>query len=247
MTEPEALLALQDVDVQTMRIERQLAQMPQQEKIRTIDLASKKLASQLKAIVGQRKDAAMELEDNERAHQETLGRIEEVKLEATRRAAGFRQTRDVEAHLTALAKRQEKLEFAYEKLSNQLERAEKAEANARAIGERLLSERAAQQESYDQATSDLQAQLRLLADRRAIVVRDISPEVMARYEKASKRFDGLGVESVNLVEGEVDAPSICRVKLQLSLAEDVRRGGSIIDCPYCRRMLVIRRAARKDA
>ena len=243
MTEPEALLALQDVDVQVMRINAQLAEMPQQRRIRELEQSAKKLAGQLKTIIGQRKDAVMDLEDNEAAHAEVMEKISQVKSEAAERAASFRQTRDVEAHLTALAKRQEKLEFAYEQLAAQVERAETAERNARALGQRMMAEREAQLTSFNQQTSDLQARLRQLAGRRKALLNDITPEVAARYEQASKRFGGLAVESVNLSDDGASAPSVCRVSLQPSLVSDVRRGGSIIECPYCHRILVIRRAA----
>lgn len=239
MSESEALLRLQDIDVKLMRIRSHLQQMPQQQKIVTIDRAAKKLASQLTTIVGQRKDAQIELEDNEAAHQQVVDRTAEVKAEAATRSAGFRETRDLDAHLTALAKRQEKLEFAYENISARLMKAEKAEANARALADKLAEERAAQLESFTRETSDLRAEMRVLEGDRKQTAAEISDEVMARYDRAVKRFGGLAVESL-----VGNMPSVCRVKLQPASFGDLKRGPEITECPYCHRILVTRDALK---
>ena len=112
MAEPEALLRLQDIDIKLMRIHAQLDAMPQQKKLGAIARAQRQLARQTTIIVGQLKDAQMDLDDNESQHALVLDKIANVKAEAHAREAGFRQTRDLEAHLSALAKQQEKIEHA---------------------------------------------------------------------------------------------------------------------------------------
>ena len=70
MIEYEALLRLQDIDLQLMRYSRQLKAMPQQKKIAALDAAKRKLAGQLTKIVGQRKDAEIDVADSEAVHQD---------------------------------------------------------------------------------------------------------------------------------------------------------------------------------
>lgn len=234
MSEATALVTLQEVDLQLLRIRRQLAAMPQQKKLVAITKAKRKLASQLKPIVGQRKDVEMELADNEAAYDEVLTKIETVQAEAAERTENYRRIQDLEAHLTALAKRQEKLEFKHADIESRLERLRTAETNARGIGDRLVAEEEETRASYDAATSDLQAQVRVLAQERKALVDKLSEETLGRYETAFKRFDGLAVEELRS-----NIPSTCRVKLQPALFSKVVHGPRITECPYCHRILVI--------
>ncbi len=207
MSEPEALLRLQDIDVQLMRLRTTLAKMPQQIKLFAIARADHKLATQLTLICGQRKDAQMELEDNERRHQEVVTKTKAVQAEALERQQGFRETRDLEAHLSALAKQQEKLEHSYMEQAAELEKIEKAEKNAQELRRRLQVEKKAQQTSFEQASTDLRAEVRKLETERA-GCRD-HPRGHGPLQEGQQRFGGLAVESL---KGNV--PSICCVKLQ---------------------------------
>lgn len=233
MKETSALLRLQEIDLELMRLNATLKAMPQQKKLDAIAAAERNLAGKLKRIVGQRKDAEMELEDNEAAHARKTERVSEVQREAQERAQDFRGIRDLEAHLTALAKELEKLEFKHRELEANLERLMKAEQNATELADRLKDERAAQNESYEHASADLMARVRVLAQERTSVLASISEEVAASYQRAAKRFSGLAVERL---KGNV--PTTCRVKLQQGIFNELMRGPLITECPYCHRMLV---------
>ena len=233
MRETEALLRLQDIDLTLMRHRKTLSAMPQMHKIKAAQSARRKLAAQMRQIVGERKDAEMELEDNEAAQEKTNNRTAEVRGEAADRAHDFRGIRDLEAHLTALAKQLEKLEYKHGELEANLEHLLKLEQNARDLLDKLAAERAAQQEAFDKASSDLMARVRILASERRQVLGDLSDQVKEDYAKATRRFGGLAVERLR---GNV--PTTCRVKLQQGIFNELLRGPLITSCPYCHRMLV---------
>ncbi len=234
MKESTALLRLQDVDLQLLRLRNQLAAMPQAAKIATIAKAKRKLAGQLKQVIGQRKDVEMELDENQQFLDETLKKMDAVRAEVAERVDSYRRIQDLESHLTALAKRQEKAEFKKVDILERLGRLQKAEANARALGEKLLAEERATKESYDESTADLKRQVMVLEKERAALLDSIEPQTLERYDAAIKRFGGLAVEELRS-----NVPSICRVKLQPSQFSKVVRGQHIADCPYCHRILVI--------
>lgn len=233
MQESQALLRLQEIDLELMRLNAQLNAMPQQKKLTAIKAAEKNLAGKLKTILGQRKDAEIDLEDNEAAHQKTVNRVSEVQAEAQDRAQDFRGVRDLEAHLTALAKQLEKIEFKHRELESNLERLLKAEQNANDLAKKLSDEKAAQQESYERQSADIMARVRVLAAERKAVLADISDDVQQRYAAAAKRFGGLAVE--RLVG---NMPTTCRVKLQQGIFGELMRGPIITQCPYCHRILI---------
>ncbi len=232
-TESQALLRLQEVDLELMRLNGQLRAMPQQKKLDAIKAAKRNLAGKMKAIVGQRKDAEMELEDNEAAREKTVNRIAEVQGEAQERAQDFRGIRDLEAHLTALAKQLEKTEFKHRELEANLEKLMKAEQNALDLGRKLDEEQVAQQESFERSSSEVMARVRVLAGERKAALGAMSDEVKASYAAAAKRFGGLAVERLR-----GNMPTTCRVKLQQGIFNELMRGPVITECPYCHRMLV---------
>ena len=234
MSDASSLVRLQEVDLQLIRLRKTLSAMPQQEKLRAIALAKKKLAGQLKQIVGQRKDVEMELEDNEAEHQKIVDQTAEVRERVTERVQGYRQIQDLEAQLTSLAKRQEKLEFTHNDIASRLERLQKAERNARDLGEKLVAEEKAQNESFEQNSSDLQARVRVLEQERAALVNSLSEDVMVTYDTSVRRFGGLAVETLSS-----NVPSVCRVKLQPAIFQKLQKGPRITECPYCHRMLVV--------
>lgn len=233
MKETQALLRLQEIDLELMRLNTTLKAMPQQKKLSAIAAAERNLAGKRKAIVGQRKDAEMELEDNEAAQRKTTERVSEVQGEAAERAQDFRGIRDLEAHLTALAKQLEKLEYKHGVLEANLERLLKAEQNAEDLARRLAEEREAQQAAYERSSADLMARVRTLADERTRVVADISEQSSAAYTRAAKRFGGLAVERLRS-----NVPTTCRVKLQQGVFNELMHGPLVTECPYCHRMLV---------
>ena len=228
MNEYEALLRLQSIDIELMRYSRQLKAMPQQKRLAALDAAKKKLAVQLTKIVGQRKDCEIDVSDSEAAYQHLVDVRDEVKSKLNAGETGYREIGSIEQQLTSLAKKMEALE-----------KASKAEKNARDLDARLDAERKSLEESFKRDSANIMAEVRKLATERKQVLADIQPETLATYERLGKRFDGLCVEQLH---GNV--PSVCRVKLQPSLYNDIKKGTSIAECPYCHRMLVTEEVAQ---
>ena len=226
MNDYEALLRLQQIDLELMRDSRRLKAMPQQKRIQAADAAKRKVAGELTKIVGQRKDAELELQDAEAEHEHLMQKTDEVK--ALAQEGDYRQASSIEQQLTSLAKKMEKIEFNYKEMSDRLKR----------LDAKLDEERTAQQASFERDTADIMARVRQLADERKRMVAALDEGTLERYDAAAKRFGGLAVEKL---EGNV--PSICRVKLQPSLFSDLKHAGSITECPYCHRLLVTEEVA----
>lgn len=247
MGEATSLLRLQEVDLQLMRDNRKLHAMPQQKKLAAINQAKRKLQAQLTQVKGQRKDCEIEMEELETKYQGYIEKRADAQARAHERETTYRQIGDIEAQLTALAKGMEKAEFRHGQLQEQLDKAKKAEANGQALLAKLDQEAEAQQASFEADTADIMAEVRRLADERKHLQNAISPEMMDRYDKVGKRYNGLAVERLEPAsgkgkrgaEGRDYVPSLCRVKLQASQVGDIRRSGrAVVECPYCHRILV---------
>ena len=233
MTVAETLVRLQEVDLELLKHASTLSAMPQRKRLQTIELAARKVATELKGIVGQRKDAETEIADAEEALAHYREKTVEVQAAADAGEHTHREIRDFEQQLTSLAKRIEKSEYTLRPLREQLERLERAERNARATSERLEAERTATEAALADGSSSLRAEIVRLSNERSDLAGRLAPELLERYEVARKRFKGLAVERLH---GNV--PSVCRVKLQPSQFHDLSQGEEITECPYCHRILI---------
>ena len=233
MTEATALMRLQELDLELLKCASSLASMPQQARLKTIGLAARKVASELTGIVGQRKDAELELADTRADLAHYREKTAEVQALADAGGHTHREIRDFEQQLTSLAKRIEKCEFQIGPLTERLERLERAEKNARLTAERLEEERATTESALTEGSKALRSRIVELSRERERAAEGVSPEHLAAYEKARKRFKGLAVERL---AGNV--PSVCRVKLQPSSFHDLAQGEEITECPYCHRILI---------
>ena len=233
MTVADTLVRLQEVDLELLKHASTLSAMPQRKRLATIELAARKVATELKGIVGQRKDAETDISDAEAALAHYREKTAEVQAAADAGEHTHREIRDFEQQLTSLAKRIEKSEYTLRPLREKLERLERAERNARATAERLESERVATESALAEGSSSLRAEIVRLSHERDELAGRLEPELLERYEAARKRFKGLAVERLR---GNV--PSICRVKLQPSSFHDLVQGEEIAECPYCHRMLI---------
>ena len=233
MTEATALMRLQELDLELLKCASSLASMPQQARLKTIGLAARKVASELTGIVGQRKDAELELADTRADLAHYREKTAEVQALADAGGHTHREIRDFEQQLTSLAKRIEKCEFQIGPLTERLERLERAEKNARLTAERLEEERATTESALTEGSKALRSRIVELSRERERAAEGVSPEHLAAYEKARKRFKGLAVERL---AGNV--PSVCRVKLQPSSFHDLAHGDEITECPYCHRILI---------
>ena len=233
MKETDALVRLQEIDLAVIRDKRLLANMPQTKKLNAVMAAQKKLSSELKKLVGLRKDAEMDLEENEASHRKYMEMTAEAQEKCASGAVGYRELADLESQLTYFAKRIEKLEFQHKELLARAEKVRGAEANARALDKRLREEGMALVDSLREQASSIEQEMKELTTEREEVVANLSEKTLAWYKDATKRFQGLAVETLRGSQ-----PSICRVTIPPSSFGDIRRGPDIAECPYCHRILV---------
>ena len=103
MTEASSLMQVQELDLELLKCASSLASMPQQARLKTIALAAKKVASELTGIVGQRKDAEIEVSDTRANLAHYREKTAEVQALADEGEHTHREIRDFEQQLTSLA------------------------------------------------------------------------------------------------------------------------------------------------
>ena len=232
MTESEALLDLQEIDLEMKRLTKEAASLPQKAKIEAGRAARKKVDLELRKIVGQRKDVEMEIDELAANRRALEGQVNAASKDA--QVADHRAALDLENRLDMLAKQIEKIDFQTNALIERLEVVERAEKNAHAIQQRLDGELVSLATSLKETLEDLNNQLASLKRKRQVTLAQISPELQLRYNQTVERLGPLAVETL-----EGNEPSACRVKLQPATYSDLKRHAKPIDeCPYCHRILI---------
>ena len=234
MKEYQALLKLQEVDIQLMRYNQQLHTLLEGKRIPACTTALKKLKQQQTQLLAQRKDIETELQDNLDMQTHLQEITQKVKLEAQAAGSDYRRISDLELQLSSLAKKFEKLQFDEKKLKADLEKFKKAEHNAHLLQEKLHGELASLKDEQAQSIEDIKRQAASLLHVRDEVKCSVSHEHTALYTSLKSRFNGICVEEL-----KGNMPSVCCVKLQPSLYNKIKADQTIAECPYCHRLLII--------
>ncbi len=235
MSQSKLLLRLQEIDLDLMRADRILQAKMQVKKMEQFEKAERKLAKNALKVRVLRKDLEFELEDNHAEAAKVRSIVAEVQQNFAQKEENERSLRELQAHLTHLAKRLEKLEYLAKGLTEKLEKARIAEKNAELLSEKLAAEKNALLAHIEEDSKEVRDVMDKLNAERAEIIERIDPEILDEYNKCAKKYGGLAVETLN-----ANKPSICNVKLQPSLYHDVVSSEKeIIECPYCKRMLVV--------
>lgn len=227
------LLELQNVDLQILRDRKAIDEIPQAEQIKDVRARLKELAKKTTAIVGQLKDARIEVEDNDGRRRTLSARVEEVRQESDS-CEDFRLTQSYKAELDRLAKRLEKVDFNQKKAKAELERLEGLYRTACTVKEKLTSKEAELVEGFKKAAGNLREDLKILVARRETLEQSIPADVLKAYRTSCAQHNMVGVCKL---EGNVCTG--CRVELQQAQYEELIKGESLATCPVCGRMMVV--------
>lgn len=235
MTEAQSLLRLQEIDLELIRLRKTVESHPARKRLASAEAAQKKVASQLSKIVGARKDVEIEIDDNTASRHKMEALVGECQEKSVEEGLDFKAIKALEQQLGALAKQLEKLEFQRRGLDEKLERAMVAEKNARDLSAKIEAEKRSIAAELKGDLGTVRERVQKLSGERETITSQLDASTLARYDAAAKRFHGLAVERL-----EGNKPSACRVALQPSSYADIQRGGDVTECPYCRRILVVR-------
>ena len=234
MAEADALLHLQSIDLEVLRSRKRLDELPEKAAI----LAARARQRQVQELKNKGDMLVRKLEAELKARQDETSTLStKIEAEQTKimQTTDHRAVQAITREMDGLRRRVDKLEM--ESLQY-MERIEKAKTQVGTI-DGALQELAAQEaeliERFKAVGGELQNQIAKLESERTSVAASISPEVLAKYEKARESKAGVGVGS--LVK---DTCTACHMSLPAERVRDLENGPDIGVCPQCRRLIVVR-------
>lgn len=233
-TTGEALLALQELDLELDRRQREIEAPEDLSRLRELLKTAKRLDGIVTTLTARKKDADMELEELDGQAQELRRQIEAVRERVRTEALDHRQQAYADEQFSQLSKRLDKTEYQAERAMETAEALGAKHGEALRAREHVRGDVAAVKLRIRESVAGAQAAVEELRSERAQLEAEVGDELLATYEQARDRFDGLAVE--RLGEGR---PSVCSMALDPSSLDLIHRQAPITRCPYCRRILVV--------
>lgn len=233
----ETLLELQDIDVEILRAQKRLEELPEKQailqtraKIRDTAAVREKAALLTRKVAAELKSRQDEIE----THNAKLD-VEQSKVMET---TDHRQIQALTREMDGLKRRVDKLEM--ESLQY-MERAEKAQSQLDTVDGLLEKLNAQEQEliaRYRAAGGAVQQQIADLQATRGRLVSELPQNLVEQYQTTRDAKGGLGV-------GRLDGTTCtaCRMSLPAERVAELENGPDVGVCPQCRRLIVVRTGA----
>lgn len=235
MDQGATLLNLQDIDLEILRAQQFLNELPEREQLLKARAAAKEVAKKRTLIVGQKKDIEIEIDGIEDERKEVANRVSEISGELEQ-GADHRLATQLHRDLSNQAKRIEKLDFTQNQLMEKLERYEKLEKQANETYERLEDAERKLIATIQQKGAEKQEELTRLYQEREDEVANLDELLYEEYEDTKARKNGIGV--ARLVNERCSA---CGMQFQEGALSRLLKGPEITECPSCHRMFVVQK------
>ncbi|MDZ4169010.1 MAG: hypothetical protein U1E26_05090 [Coriobacteriia bacterium] len=230
----ESLLALQSVDVEILRAEKRLEELPEKRAIL-------EARARLKEMVALREKAALldrKLQSELKSRQDEIASItakmdtEQNKIMVT---TDHRQIQALTREMDGLRRRVDKLEMESIQYMERIDKAASQIATVDAHLEKLTQSESGLVTRYKQVGGALQDEIAQFKSQRVRLEAVVGADLLARYEKARDVHGGIGA-------GRLDGASCtaCHMSLPAERVRDLLEGPQVGVCPQCRRLIVVR-------
>ncbi|MGI6217309.1 MAG: zinc ribbon domain-containing protein [Coriobacteriales bacterium] len=233
MSEAEALVKLQDIDLEKLRLKKKLEDMPQAATLEKIENKIEEVTGKSRQISAMRSSCEVEMQKLADEDENLIGRADELQgnVEAT---SDFRAIDRYSKELEGIAKRRNKVEFEHDKL---VERANKISSVEEQVAD-AMSKLEAQKEKYqkqiDEIKEEVESGIEKLDAEYDDMKSKVSQGVLEKYEHIRDAKNGI---AVGVLQGS--HCSVCRVEFPEGKLMQLHSGPTITTCPQCHRILIV--------
>jgi uncharacterized protein len=234
MTQADALLELQSLDLEILRSAKKLDELPEKKAI--LEVRTKQ--HEVQALRGKADVLLGKLRGELAAHHDEItmltGKIDEEQAKVMQ-TTDHRAVTSITREMDGLKRRRDKLEMESLQL---MERVEKATSQAATIDgalSQLAKKEASLIEQFQSVGGALQAHIGTQQKKRGKLAKTMPADLLGRYEAARESKGGVGV-------GELDGDTCtaCRMALPAERVRELLGGPAIGTCPHCHRLIVIK-------
>ncbi len=225
----ERVIALQQLDTAATAARKQLAEEPEREKAFEARLeAAKQRLAEAKASLAANQEARRAIEKEVALHQGRLSKYRDQAM-AVKTNQEYHAIQHEIAHAQGEVKTHEDAILERMVEADDLAAAIKAAETDLATQQKTIE---ADRKKLQADDAELQKSLDRLVAERAAIVAAIDKQVLATYELAAARRQGIAV-----AEAKDGICTICHVRLRPQVFNTVRRNDGIVQCESCQRIL----------
>lgn len=229
-----ALLQMQQIDMETIRLNKELSALPQRKVIVAAREKRRAIEEKREKVQAMREAAEQKLSrvSDEDA---SLAEKQRVAQEAVEGAQG--NYRNVEARtkeMNGYAKRRATLEGELDKLGDELAKIQEVESQMSVLLESLDHQEKEAIETFQAQGGALKNDIARLEAQKAHVAAALPADLAASYEKIAARSGGVAV--ARLLDGKCGA---CRMPIEGGRLIDLKSQAPLGTCPNCKRLLIV--------
>lgn len=228
------LLDVQQLDLEIIRANKQLEELPEREAIRQARAKRAEIAPKRERVAelqeaAKKKIAGFEAEDAKLSEKQ-----ERIQSEIDQLSGDYRAVESRTKELNGCAKRRGDLEALTLSAIAELDKIEAVANQLDAALARLAADERAQTESFVKRGTALKGALASCDAKRDAALSALPKEVLTAYERAYRRGAGMAV-------GVLDGPrcGVCRHGIEQGRLTEMKREGNLANCPNCKRLLIL--------
>jgi predicted nucleic acid-binding Zn-ribbon protein len=234
MSEANTLLELNSADYTLLKLKKQLDSLPQREKL--LELRTKRAGVEAKAQ--QVAQLRLECEQVIKLLQDEETMLKDKTAEVQKQideTSNYKEVTALTHEIETFAKRAEKIEFDMLKQFEHADKITQVEQQVKATLAKIAKQDADLVASYQSEGGALQKEAAQTTAQRESLAKQLSPDLLKRYEKARESKGGFGAA---FIEG--GHCSGCRVQFTEGQLAKLKDSEDIDQCPHCHRLLVVR-------
>ena len=225
----ERVIALQQLDTKASQARKQLAEAPERERGFDERLESaKQRVADAKAKLSANQEARRAIEKEVAVHQGRLSKYRD-------QAMAVKTNQEYHAIQHEMAHAQGEIKKHEDQILECMVEADDLTATIKASEAALVAEQKsidAERRKMQAEGAELRTSLDSLAGERAKIIEGLDKRVLATYDLAYSRRQGIAV-----AEARDGICTICHVRLRPQVFNDVRRNDAIVQCDSCQRIL----------
>ena len=233
-TDLACLLEMQQIDLEIIRLNKELANLPQRKVIVTLREKKRTVTEKSERVAAMKKDVNARL-SRVSDEDDSLAAKQRAAQEAIDNTHG--DYRNIEARtkeMNGYAKRRATLEGDIEKLSAELAKIEEIEAQAALLLESVTEQESQACDSFQKQGRTLQNEIAVKRAQKEKLSRALPSELASAYEKTAARAGGVAIG--RLTDGKCGA---CRATIDGGRLIDLKSQAPLGICPACKRLLII--------
>ena len=223
------LIHLQEIDSAIDRTKRRILEIPSAQQ--ALELRSAAHAAAVQAVKDRSATTSASRREVEKEVAAVQGRLSKYKDQLM----AVKTNKEYQAMQTEIATAEGLVRSYEDRLLDLMEAAENESADLRSAEAAMKSEQSAiagEHKALEAEKSARQSELERLTTERADLVKQISPDVLAVFDRVAH-----GRKGVAVAEAKDGLCSVCHVRLRPQVFNEVRRNAAITQCDSCTRIL----------